>query len=258
MNAATLVLLPGLDGTEIFFEPLLARLPPWIAPVVVTYPPSGPNSYEDLVPIVERKMDSLGKCVLLGWSFGGPLALMVAARRPSQVTGIILCASFVTPPRRGLVPFRAAVTTPVVATMRALRRMRFLIPGYASADLRKAKGRTWRRVRANVLAVRARAALGVDARALLAGWRLKIFYLASTRDETIPDSCLEEVLAIAPQTEVAKIDGPHLALFTQAALAANCIADFLLADGAACHARLTTCPYNDPLAPDRSAVVEKT
>jgi hypothetical protein len=41
----TLVLLPGLDGTEIFFGPLLSQLPSWIDPVVITYPPTGPNMY---------------------------------------------------------------------------------------------------------------------------------------------------------------------------------------------------------------------
>ena len=51
---ATLVLLPGLDGTAAMFGPLLASLPPWIRPVVVTYPPSGPNGYDDLLPLVQR------------------------------------------------------------------------------------------------------------------------------------------------------------------------------------------------------------
>lgn len=45
----TLILLPGLDGTEIFFGPLLAVLPRWVEPVVVTYPASGANDYLDLL-----------------------------------------------------------------------------------------------------------------------------------------------------------------------------------------------------------------
>ena len=51
---ATLVLLPGLDGTDAMFAPLLESLPPWICPVVVTYPASGPNGYDDLLPLVQR------------------------------------------------------------------------------------------------------------------------------------------------------------------------------------------------------------
>jgi pimeloyl-ACP methyl ester carboxylesterase len=257
-NVTTLVLLPGLDGTEIFFGPLLGSLPSWITPVVVTYPSSGPNTYEDLVPLVERALDSLGKCVILGWSFGGPLALMVAARRPSQVSGVILCASFVTPPRPGLVPFRFAVTQPVIATVRVIRRARFLIASYGTPELRKAKGRTWRRVKARVLAVRARAALGVDVRPSLANCQANLLYLASTRDETIPRTCLEEVRAIAPHTHVGEIDGPHLALFTNPTQAAMRIADFLRIEVLACHGGLTSRPYDSTFGSVRNAVLGET
>ncbi|HVY07966.1 MAG TPA: alpha/beta hydrolase [Burkholderiales bacterium] len=214
MTKTTLVLLPGLDGTGIFFGPLLAHLPPWIDPVVVTYPTAGPNSYEDLIPVVERAIEPLGKCVILGWSFGGPLALMVTARRPSQVTGVILCASFVTPPHPALAAYRLALITPVVAVVRTIRRLRFCIPGFASKEMRKAKAQTWRRVDARVLAARTRAALGVDARSLLAGCRVPVGYLASPRDDVIPRAMLDEVLAIAPRTQVAEVDGPHMTLFT--------------------------------------------
>ena len=223
----TLVLLPGLDGTEIFFGPLLSHLPSWINPVVVRYPASGPNAYDDLVPLVNQAVDRLKDFVILGWSFGGPLALMVAALRPSQVAGVVLCASFVTPPHPGLIPFRFAATTPVIATVRALRRTRLLIPGWASAEMRKAKAITWRRVTARVLAARARAALGVDARRLLAECEHRVMYLVSTHDEVISRASLDEVLEHNPQTEVAEIEGPHLALFTNPVQSAARIAGFL-------------------------------
>jgi pimeloyl-ACP methyl ester carboxylesterase len=223
----TLVLLPGLDGTEIFFGPLLAQLPSWIDPVVVTYPASGPNAYDDLAPIVLQAVDKLSEFAVLGWSFGGPLALMVAAQRPSRVSAVLLCGSFVTPPHPALVPFRFAMTASVVASVRAVRRTRLLIPGWASTEMRKAKAMTWRRVNSRALATRARAAMGVDARRLLAECRPRILYLASTRDEVIPRTSLDEVLAHAPHTEVAEIEGPHLALFTNPVQSAARIAGFL-------------------------------
>lgn len=227
MPKTTLVLLPGLDGTEIFFGPLLAQLPPWIDPVVVTYPASGPNAYDDLAPIVLQAVDGLAEFAILGWSFGGPLALMVAASRPTRVSALMLCSSFVTPPHPALVPLRFAMTAPVIAAVRAVRRTRLLIPGWASAEMRKAKAMTWRRVTARVLAARARAAMGVDARRLLAECRPGILYLASTRDEVIPRTSLDEVLVHAPHTEVAEIEGPHLALFTNPVQSAARIAEFL-------------------------------
>jgi pimeloyl-ACP methyl ester carboxylesterase len=222
-----LILLPGLDGTEIFFGPLLRELPAWIDPVVVTYPNSGPNAYEDLVPLVSKAVESLADCVILGWSFGGPLALMVASRIPTRVSGVVLCASFVSPPHPKLAPFRFALTTPVVATVRAIRRTRLLFPGHADAAMRRAKAMTWRRVSARTLAARSRAALSVNVRLLLAECRTPTMYMASTRDEVIPREKLQEVLEIAPRTKVTQIEGPHMALFTNPSQSAARIADFL-------------------------------
>lgn len=224
----SLVLLPGLDGTGIFFGPLLRHLPAWIDPVVITYPASGANDYKDLLPIVMDEVAPLKSFVILGWSFGGPLALMVASQCPSQVSGVILCGSFVTPPRPGLVPFRFAISAPLIGLIRALRRLRLLIPGYATSELRRAKAITWRRVTASVLASRSRSALSVDARPQLRACSARLMYLASTRDEVVSRASLNEVLAIAPQTQVAEVEGPHFALFTNPVQSAACIVKFLI------------------------------
>src|SRR5262249_1358509 len=105
-HPTTLVLLPGLDGTDIFFAPLRRALPDWIRTRVVSYPQSGPTAYEDLMPLVEHAVADLESFFVLGWSFGGPLALHLAATRPGAVRGVILCASFVRPPLPGLVRWK--------------------------------------------------------------------------------------------------------------------------------------------------------
>lgn len=223
----TLVLLPGLDGTEIFFGPLLAHLPAWIEPIIVTYPSSGPHDYDGLLAVVERKVAHLLEFAVLGWSFGGPLALMLAARRPDAVKGIVLCASFVTSPRPRLARYTFALSPPVIATVRAIRRMRFWIPGYADAAMRRAKALTWRNVQSKSLAPRARAALTVDARASLAQTRAPVLYLKSSVDEVIPHSRVAEVLELAPRTRVTEIPGRHMALFTNPVPAAAHIGKFM-------------------------------
>jgi pimeloyl-ACP methyl ester carboxylesterase len=225
--AATLVLLPGLDGTEIFFAPLRRALPPWIRTRVVGYPQSGPTSYDDLALLVERAVADLDDFFVLGWSFGGPLALRLAAARPDAVRGVILCASFVRPPRSGLVPWRFAIVPPVVAAVRVLRRLRFLAPGLHSREFRRAKGEAWRRVKARALAARARAALAVDARDDLAGCRAPILYLAASHDRAVPEHNAREILAGARTAGLATIPGHHFALFTQAGHAIDPIAGFL-------------------------------
>lgn len=223
----TLVLLPGLDGTEVFFGPLLRQLPSWIEPVIITYPTSGNNNYTELLPIVMSQVVDLKSFVILGLSFGGPLAVMVASQCPSQVSGVILCASFVTPPRPRLAPFRFVLSTPLIALVRALRRTRLYISGYTSTEFRLAKAITWSRVNSRELASRARSALSVDTRLQLRDCRARLMYIVCTRDEVISRDSLKEILAIAPQTLVEEIEGPHFALFTNPVQSAACIANFL-------------------------------
>jgi pimeloyl-[acyl-carrier protein] methyl ester esterase len=227
MKPMTLVLLPGLDGTEILFDPLLRHLPSWVRPVVVQYPSSGVNTYEELVEIVDRELAPLGEFAMLGWSFGGPLALMIAARRPAQISALVLCASFVLPPLPRLVPYRNFVVTPVFAIVRAFRRIRYVIPGLACGELQRAKAKIWMRVGARVLAARTRAVLQVDVRPQLRECRSPLMYLASTRDEVIPRASFDEVVATAPHAQVAEIAGTHLALYTNPIDSAARITEFL-------------------------------
>lgn len=229
-NKTTLVLLPGLDGTEVFFGPLLAHLPAEIEPLVIEYPTSGANDYENLLPIVLNKLKNLESFVIMGLSFGGPLALMVASQCSSQVRGVILCGSFVTSPHPRLTFFRFALTTPVIGLIRAIRRIRLFVPGKATSEFRRAKAITWKRTNARELAARSRSALGVDTRSQLRECRTRLMYMVCTQDEVISRTYLNEIMAIAPQIYVAEIEGPHFAIFTNPVQSAACIVDFLKAE----------------------------
>ena len=80
----TLVLLPGLDGTEVFFRPLLASLPEGVRPHVVSFPPAGATEYGDLLAIVRAAVSEIPSFYVLGSSFAGPLALMLAEAAAAQ------------------------------------------------------------------------------------------------------------------------------------------------------------------------------
>lgn len=88
-----LVLLPGLDGTGILFEPVLRELPPEIVPHVVPLPNRFPMDYDALASFVASRLPGTGRYILLGESFSGPLSLMIAAARPAGLQGVILCAA---------------------------------------------------------------------------------------------------------------------------------------------------------------------
>ncbi len=226
-NQTTLVLLPGLDGTEVFFGPLLRHLPDWVEPKIIVYPDTGPNDYDSLLSMVLDEIAPLENFVILGWSFGGPLALRVASRCPARISGLILCGSFVTPPRAALVPLNFALSGPVVAVLRAMGRMSLFIPGFTEPEFFQAKVETWDRVSSEVLASRSRAALTVDVRQELQACQAPLMYLAATHDEVVPRDCLNEVLALAPATRVLEVEGPHLVLFSNPVASAAAIVNFL-------------------------------
>jgi pimeloyl-[acyl-carrier protein] methyl ester esterase len=226
-RTTTLVLLPGLDGTEIFFGPLLAVLPRWVKPVVVTYPTSGANDYSDLLAIVQAAVDGSEDFYVLAWSYSGPLALMLAARNRNKVRGVILCASFIRPPRPGLSRLPFAISAPVMHLVRLLHRTTMLWSSYSTDMFRRDKSATWARVPSRVLAARARNVLALYARDWLRECPRPILYLAGSRDRVVPRWNADEMVREVPSTKVVTIEGPHLALYTNPRAVVEAIVGFI-------------------------------
>jgi pimeloyl-[acyl-carrier protein] methyl ester esterase len=226
-RTTTLVLLPGLDGTEIFFKPLLAALPTWVKPLVVTYPTSGANDYSHLLAVVRAAIEDSMDFYVLGWSFSGPLALMLAAKEPNRIRGVILCASFVRSPLPVLSSLRFAVVSPVVHLVRLARRTPMLLSNYSTDMLRHDKATTWARVPSRILAARARVILALDARDHVRECPRPVLYVAGSRDRIVPSWNAEEVVRELPSTKVVTIDGPHLALYTNPGAAVHAIVGFM-------------------------------
>jgi hypothetical protein len=227
LEKTTLVLLPGLDGTEVFFRPLLAALPVWINPVVVTFPPTGPNGYADLLPVVRAAIAGHEDFYILGWSFSGPLALMIAASEPVKTKGVILCASFVRSPLPGRLWPRLLAFAPFIGFLRFVRRVPIFLGKSPGNPYRRDKAETWSRVSAAVLAKRIRAILAVDARDHLHTCPRRVLYLASSHDEIVSPNCGDEVVREKENAVLITIDGPHLAMYTNPLAAVGAIVPFM-------------------------------
>ena len=224
MNAITLVLLPGLDGTDVFFRPLLAALPSSVRPLVVSYPTSSDGcTYEGLLAWTRRAISTIPECYVLGWSFAGPLALMLAEREPDKVRGVILSATFVRTPNAWLPHVSPALVTPVVWAYRAARRLPAWLFRARTDPWRQAKSETWTRVPARTVAARLQSVLETDAREILLQCQRPILYIASSQDEVIPTRNIDDVVTLKPSVTTVTISGPHLAMYTNAAAAANAI-----------------------------------
>ena len=223
---ATLILLPGLDGTDIFFRPLLAALPAWIDARCVQYDAAGPHDYVDLVPIIRDACRQCKDFFVLGWSFSGPLALMLASDSPPGIRGVILCATFVSAPWPFLRFFRRATTPSMARLFPFLSEILALFGRYSSEQFRRDRAECWSRVPPATLAARARTILGMDRRTRLA-CQVPLLYVRGAADIVVPRWNAHAVSRAIPSARVVTIDGPHLALYTNPGKAADVIAQFI-------------------------------
>jgi pimeloyl-ACP methyl ester carboxylesterase len=226
MKPTTLLLLPGLDGTDIFFQPLLAALPAAVQARVVRYPAAMPQDYAALLALVRREIADLPHCHVLGWSFSGPLALMLAAAEPHRVRSVILAASFVRAPNALAARLRFALVAPLIWGWRAVRRLPLLLRPGGDA-WRRAKMQSWRQVGARTLAARLRAIMAVDVRAELCALPQPVLYLASGADGIVPQRNRDEIVRLRPSVQLATIPGHHQSLYSRPQEAARVIMEFL-------------------------------
>ena len=77
----TLVLLPGMDGMGEIRAPLVSALAPRLRVVALSYPQDRPLGYAELTQIVLDRLPP-GRLVMLGESFGGPIAIRIANEQP--------------------------------------------------------------------------------------------------------------------------------------------------------------------------------
>jgi pimeloyl-ACP methyl ester carboxylesterase len=225
----TLVLLPGLDGTGDFFQPLLEALGAGVRTHVVRYPVSGAYDYATCQQLVRAELPTDGPYVLLGESFSGPVAISLAAQAPQRLAGIILCCTFAGNPRprlafiRPLLPF-----LPFHGTGSSLRLSRFLVLGrWITPPIRELHQRILSSVPAKTIRSRLEAIADCDVREALASIRLPIMCLVARHDRLIPKAAARLLRQQAPAASLVEIDAPHCLLQCEARQAAAKIREFL-------------------------------
>jgi pimeloyl-ACP methyl ester carboxylesterase len=216
MSRVTLVLLPGLDGTGIMFEPLIQQLPADWRAIVVRYPGDRFLNYDDLLPRVRDALPKEGRYALLGESFSGPLAIRIAAERPLGLFGMVLCATFATSPAPWLPRSCGSFVQPwMVAPMRRAGHVGARLLGFQTRELRELFVRAQRDVKPKVLAARIRAALTVDVTAELKHVTTPLLYLAARKDHIISRFCVRRIQEIRPDLVIQEFDSPHWVLQTR-------------------------------------------
>jgi pimeloyl-[acyl-carrier protein] methyl ester esterase len=229
----SLILLPGLDGTGLLFQPLIAALPAMIKPTIVRYPGDRHLSYEELLPLAMDALPPSDPFILLGESFSGPLAVMVAAQHPKNLVGLILCASFVTRPWpfvRPAIPIFAR--GPVFNLYMPYKRIRARLGGYSTPQRRALIEKMHKLVPPHVFASRVRMVFQVDARDALRLCDVQMLYIKAANDMVVPGRNFRIIQQIKPDIGVVTIGWSHMVLQRNPAQAAEAISAFASSLGA--------------------------
>lgn len=223
----TLVLLPGMDGTGLLFEPLIAALGDRVRIKVVTYPTAGHANYAALEAIARQALPTEGAYVILGESFSGPIAIRLAATASSQLKGLILCCSFATSPMPFLAPLRRLTRAMPIVIPPAAILGRVLLGKFYSPTLAVHLANALKRVPPATIRARLCAVLSVDARSELAVLRVPLLYLRATEDRLVPARAGHQISEINPNTRIVNIEAPHFLLQAKPTDAARIVEEFL-------------------------------
>ena len=226
-----LVLLPGMDGTGLMFEPFV-QAAAGFETRVVRYPPEL-TSYEDCIRLARRALPRDRPFLLLGESFSGPVAIALAAERPAGVVGLVLCVTFARNPRPGW-----AWAAPILRALPPLRLplplLQWLIlgrrkPPQALVDLVQTM---LPQVPQATLKARLLAVVAVDHTPLLAQIQVPILALCASGDRLVPASATRWLREHLAALDILTLKGPHWLLQTRPEAAVQGLRDFLKRIGA--------------------------
>ena len=220
-----LVVLPGMDGTGDLLTEFATAATASFRVRVQPYPPDVALGYEALA---ERLVAALPRepFVLLGESFGGPLALLLAARCPPALRAVVLCASFARYPLPVAALAPLARWAPVrCAPLRVVSRA--LLGRWETAPLRGLLALALAKVRPAVFRARLAAAARVDTRDALHQVSVPILYLQASADRVVPSRAAAEIEREARVGVTrTRVDGPHFLLQAAPGNCARVIAAF--------------------------------
>jgi pimeloyl-ACP methyl ester carboxylesterase len=221
-----LVLLPGLDGTGALLRGFREALDPSIGTVIVPYPRDRDMDYAGLEGIARSFLPSRKPFALLAESFSGPMAISIAASRPTGLRGLILTCSFARNPRPSLAPLRPLVRCLPIRAMPTVLLAWPTLGRFATPALRWELADALSRVSPSVIRRRLYAVLGVDVSAILTRIDLPVLYLRASEDRLVPRSASDELSAV-PSIRFAEVEGPHFLLQAKPTAAAAYVQAFL-------------------------------
>lgn len=226
---ATLLMLPGLDGTGRVFEPMMTHLPGWIETQVVRYPVDRDMSLQGYVTFAREHLPREKPFVLLAESFSGPIGLQLLAEPPDNLAGVIFVATFAHYPSPFLLDAgRILPQGPLLKLISTTLISRCLCLGGASREAVKLFREALASVSLKVLSNRLQILAELPAPPGTT-FRGPCLYIQAGNDRLVSSRAFVPLQKHLPQLRIAKIMGPHMVLLAQPETGARMISDFVAA-----------------------------
>lgn len=206
MDDLTVLVFPGLDGSDTLLREFVAAAPAKFNVRTITLPDA--TSYWELAEKLDSAVLQAGPCVLIGESFSGPLAILLAQHHPSLVKHLVLTATFATPPIPSITKYLPWSLLFRMPLPRFAARLLIGDHDHLLLPLREAVKMQSARIKAKRISMVATTNVVVP----LLKVKCPITYLAPTRDRLVHQRHGLAISKTNQSSQIRHIDGPHLIL----------------------------------------------
>lgn len=203
--------LPGLHGTDKLFSAITKVIPSNVATELIELPASGKQDYSTLTQWLDQQLPGSPKRLLIAESFSGPLAIRLAALRPEQISGIVLCASFCDAPLNpgiAMLPLR-----PLFMVKPPNSALRHFLLGSDASDIELTELRkVIQAISSGTLVKRVRTILNLEESDNPPIDKIPMLILQAQSDNLVPWEAQSRLISSYPKASVHWIESPHLIL----------------------------------------------
>ena len=212
METTQIIVLPGLDGTDLLLDRFREYAPPAFEMAIASLPDNPDDDYVTLCDYLSARIRNLDSCHIVAQSFSGPLAILLAHRHPDIVHRLTLVASFATSPIPFIgrfLPWSLLFRLP----MPSLMARRFFVG--ADSSIIPALKNAIRQTSPPTLVQRIHCLMNVDVTSHLSELDCALTYIRPTQDRLVSKSAVNTIVGVNKSVVVREIDGPHLILQTR-------------------------------------------
>ncbi len=223
-----LIVLPGMDGTGDMLDAFAALLGTTHEVRVVSYPRDQLLTYPELADVVARSLPKGEPFALIAESFSGPVAALLAARKPDGLRAVVFVASFVRKPVALPKEFAwLASVVPLNAPWLLKLATPYTFGRWRTAALDRLLVTAVQSVPSRTLAYRIRQVMEIDVLSKLEGGAVPMLYIRPVPDRLVPARAALEMKAANPSLNIAEVEGPHFVLQVRPEVCVGRITAFL-------------------------------